>query len=269
MDLGTVLGLVFAGLVITVVMVLDGGSPMELFAHPQTILLTLGGSIIAASISASLSTLRTLPKLIMQAVRGSEHKPEEAIEILVKMADKARREGLLALENETQAVNDPFLSKGITLVVDGVDPAEVRKILEIEMEHTRERHTKGISLLTAAGGYAPTFGIIGTVMGLITVLQQLDEPGKLGKAIASAFLATLWGLLSANLIWLPLAGKLKTKSEDEMAYRKLLITGILGLQAGENPRLIKDKLNAFLPPKTRETEGEETGVKKAQVEAEA
>ena len=155
------------------------------------------------------------------------------------------------------------------LVVDGVDPAQVRAILEIDIEHMRERHAANYGLFSAAGGFAPTFGIIGTVMGLISVLKQLDDPSKLAGSIASAFLATLWGLLSANLIYLPLGGKLRAKSEEEAAYRTLLMEGILSLQAGENPRIVREKLGAFLPPKAREKEEKGKGKEKAKAEAPA
>lgn len=254
MDIGTIIGLILTTVIIVVVMIMDGGSPAELFHHPAAILLTLVGSFVGASISVSLQTTMSLPKLLMLTVMGKKIDYANAIESLVSMADKARRDGLLALEAESQNVDDPYLRKGLMLVVDGTDPAQVKSILQIEIEHMKERHHKGIGLLEAAGGYAPTFGIIGTVMGLISVLQQLDQPDKLGKAIAGAFLATLWGLLSSNLIWLPLAGKLKFNSDEEVAYRHLILEGILALQAGENPRLLSEKLNAFLPPKIRTTD---------------
>ena len=153
------------------------------------------------------------------------------------------------------------------LVVDGTDPDQVRAILGLEINNMKERHAQGAGFLNAAGGYAPTLGIIGTVMGLITVLQKLDSPGELGHAIAGAFLATLWGIMSANLIWLPLGAKLGSKSEEEVAYRQLLVEGLLGLQAGENPRLIKEKLSAFLPPKTREALDEAGGAQTAEAGA--
>ncbi len=251
MDLGTIIGLVLTTVIIIVVLIMDGGSPAELFHHPAAIILTLGGSYMAAAISVPLKNALSLPKLIMLAFMGTKTDPTAAIESLVSMADKARRDGLLALESESQNVNDAFLRKGLMLVVDGVDPAQVRAILNIEIEHMEERHAKGYGILEASGAYAPTYGIIGTVMGLISVLQQLDKPDTLGKSIAAAFLATLWGLLSSNLIWLPLAGKLKNNSEAETTFRHMMLEGILALQAGENPRLLKEKLSAFLPPSTR------------------
>jgi chemotaxis protein MotA len=168
------------------------------------------------------------------------------------MADKARREGLLALEEESKKVEDDFLRKGIMLVVDGIEPAQVQAIMELEISQMKERHEEGINFFVQAGGFSPTFGIIGTVMGLISVLKQLSDPDKLAASIASAFLATLWGLLSANLIWLPIGGKLSTRNYEEIAYRKMLVEGILSLQAGENPRLIREKLLTFLPPAVRD-----------------
>jgi chemotaxis protein MotA len=153
------------------------------------------------------------------------------------------------LEDDSKKITDKFLKKGIMMVVDGVDPEQVSAILETTVDQMRSRHKQGIGFFTAAGAFAPTFGIIGTVMGLISVLKQLDNPSALGEAIAAAFLATLWGLLSANLIYLPIAGKLKAKSEDEAHNRYMQLEGITSIQAGENPRIVRDKLTAYLAPK--------------------
>jgi len=267
MDLATIIGFIAGVVIIVVVMIMDGGSPAELFAHIAPIILIFGGSIAATTISVPLNVISRLPKLIMLAVTSKKMEANEAIEILVRMADKARRDGLLALEEESKKISDEFLKKGVMLVVDGVDPAQVRTILEIDIEHMSERHAQGYGMLSAAGGFAPTFGIIGTVMCLISVLKQLDDPTKLAGSIASAFLATLWGLLSSNLIYLPLAGKLRAKSEEEVAFRTLLMEGILALQAGENPRIVREKLGAFLPPKVRGLkEGEAAPAKKGKAE---
>ena len=251
MDLATILGLVLALVIIMMVMILDGGSPAELFGSPQAILLTLGGAFVATVISYPMKSLGLIPKWFVLAVKGQKTTPLSTIDTLAKMADKARREGLLALEDEAKKIPDEFLKKGIMMVVDGVDPSQVRAIMEIEIHHMQERHAQGINFFAGAGGYGPTFGIIGTVMGLISVLQKLDNPGTLGKSIASAFLATLWGILSANVIWLPISGKLRTNSEEEVTYRNMCLEGILSLQAGENPRIVREKLSAFLPPKAR------------------
>jgi chemotaxis protein MotA len=256
MDLATIIGLVSGLVIIAVVMILDGGSPAELFAHPQAILLTVGGAFVATLISYPMKALGLIPNWFKIAFLGG-HKanPMESIDLIAKMADKARREGLLALEDDAKKIKDEFLRKGVQMVVDGVDPSQVRAIMEIEIHNMQERHAQGINFFSAAGGYGPTMGIIGTVMGLISVLQKLDNPGTLGKSIAAAFLATLWGILSANVFWLPISGKLRANSEEEAAYRHLILEGILSLQAGENPRIVREKLSAFLPPKQRQGEG--------------
>jgi chemotaxis protein MotA len=248
MDLATLIGLVAGLIIIVVVMIMDGGSPAELFAHPSALILIIGGSLAATTITTSLGVVTKLPKLMGQAFTTHKFDVVGSIELLVKMAEKARKEGLLALEEESKNVTDKFLQKGLMMVVDGVDPAQVRAILETNIEQMRGRHRGGINFFSAAGGFAPTFGIIGTVMGLISVLKQLDDPSALARSIAGAFLATLWGLLMSNLIYLPIAGKLKAKSDEEAHVRYLQLEGILAIQAGENPYIVREKLSAFLPP---------------------
>lgn len=254
MDLATIIGIGFSLVIVIIVMILDGGSPLELLAHPSAILLTLGGSMVATIATMPFEGVMKIPKYIGKAFLSKKPNLHAIINTLATMADKARREGLLALEEESKKIPDPFLRQGIMLVVDGTDPAQVRAILELEIKNMEERHELGINFFNTAGGFSPTFGIIGTVMGLISVLKQLDDPGKLAKSIAAAFLATLWGLLSANLIWIPIGGKLALRSREEAAYRKMLMEGILSLQAGENPRIIKEKLSAFIPPSERSAE---------------
>lgn len=261
MDIATIAGLGLALAAIITALILDGGSPAELFAAPAAILLIFGGSLGASIITSPLALVFKLPKFIMQAFTTRKFDSKGTIELLTKLADKARREGLLALEDDSKKIEDKFLQKGISMVVDGIDPEQVSAILETTVAQMRARHKQAMGFFTAAGAFAPTFGIIGTVMGLISVLKQLDNPGALGEAIASAFLATLWGLLTANLIYLPIAGKLKAKDEEEAHDRYMQMEGILAIQAGENPRIVRDKLNAYLSP--AEVKGEEEAEKKA------
>jgi chemotaxis protein MotA len=248
MDIATIAGLIAGLTTVVVVLIMDGGSPAELFAAPSAILLIIGGSLSATIITTPLKTALKFPKFIMQAFTTHNFDIKSTIELLTKLADKARREGLLALEDDSKKVKDKFLQKGLMMVVDGVEPEQVKEILDTTIEQMRSRHKQGIGFFTAAGGFAPTFGIIGPVMGLINVLKQLDNPSALGEAIAAAFLATLWGLLMSNLIYLPIAGKLKSKSEEEARSRYMQLEGILSIQAGENPRIVKDKLSAYLAP---------------------
>lgn len=257
MDLSTILGLAAAFGCVIIALYMDGGSIQELFAHASALILTVGGAVGAGMISFPLPTTIGLPKLFAKAFAGSKENLEETIETLVKMSDKARRDGLLSLEEDAKKIEDEFMRKGVMLVVDGVDAQQVRAILESDTKLMRHRHDQGIGLLAALGGYAPTLGIIGTVMGLINVLKQLSEPEKLGEAIGAAFLATLWGIMSANLLWLPISSKLRVKSAEEAEVRALITEGVLALQAGENPRIVRDKLNAFLPPNKRPKDGEE------------
>ena len=252
MDLATIGGLGLTVVVVVVVLILDGGTPAELFAHPSAILLTFVGSFVATAVTVPLNVVISLPKAVMKAIFQPKTNTKEAIDLLAIMADKARREGLLALEEESKTIEDDFLRKGIMLVVDGTEPEQVRTILELDIHHMEARHAVSYGFFNTAGGFSPTFGIIGTVMGLISVLKSLSDPDALAQSIAAAFLATLWGLMSANMIFLPLGGKLSAKSHEEATYRHMLLEGVISLQAGENPRLIREKLLVFLPPNARE-----------------
>src|SRR5579872_6805814 len=176
------------------------------------------------------------------ALMSKPDPPDETIAQMVEFAERARREGLLALEEVTKSVEDPFLRKGIELAVDGTDPEELREILENDIASFRAEQKAGAKFFENMGGFAPTLGIIGTVIGLVHVLQNLSDPGKLGPLIASAFVATLWGVMSANVFWLPIANRLKRVSEIEIHHRELLIEGIISIQAGANPRIVQQRL---------------------------
>lgn len=165
---------------------------------------------------------------------------------MLVFAEKARREGLLALEQDVMEINDPFLQKGIQLVVDGTDPELVRNILETKLTFLEERHQKGRGLFSTMGQLAPSFGLIGTLIGLIQMLSQLDDPTNLGSGMAVALITTLYGALLANLLFNPLAGKLRIRSLEEVLLKEVMIEGVLSIQAGENPRIVREKLNAFL-----------------------
>ena len=255
MDIATIFGVILALTSILISLIMDGGTPAELFAHPAALIIIFGGSLGATIITSPLQTAMKLHLYVMQAFTTRKFNAKETIELLTTLADKARRDGLLALEEDSKKIDDEFLKKGIMMVVDGVDPEQVSAIMESNISQMRVRHKQGITFFAAAGAFAPTFGIIGTVMGLISVLKQLDNPSALGESIAAAFLATLWGLLSSNLIYLPISGKLKSKSDEEARSRYMQLEGILSIQAGENPRIVRDKLNSFLTPKEIASEG--------------
>jgi chemotaxis protein MotA len=185
---------------------------------------------------------------IKRAFLGKPGKPDELVDTMVKLAEKARREGLLALEDAIRNVADPFLKRGLQLAIDGTDSEELREILEGEVDAKRKADKAAAKIFADMGGYAPTIGIIGTVIGLVHVLSNLSEPATLGEMIASAFVATLWGILSANVIWLPINNRLKRLSEVECGQMELVIAGIINIQAGANPRLVAQKLRSLLPP---------------------
>ena len=257
MDIATLVGLAVGFGAIILAMIMEGGNPAALVTHPSPIILVLGGSLGATMMGITLKDLMVVPKaLIKTFMPGSQPEPAEAIEQMVLFADKARRDGLLALEEEAKGIDDEFLRKGIQMAIDGTDPETVRDVLETEIAGLRERHKVGAQFFNNLGAYAPTVGIIGTVIGLTHALEELDDPSAIGPLIGAAFLATLWGVMSANLIFLPLGTKLKRTSAEEVAYKELVLEGILSIQAGSNPRTVAEKLKSFLPPGERDDVGE-------------
>ena len=238
----------FGGLLLGALM---EGSAVGAFFNVPAALIVLGGTFGATLASTSMEAMKRIPALYKKAM--SAEKPDLAgrVELLVSLADRARRDGLLALEGEIEQLDDEFTRKGLQLVVDGTEPELVLQVLENEIDGTNARHAVGRSVFEKAGGFAPTMGIIGTVMGLVHVLENLDAPETLGPAISGAFIATLYGVASANVIFLPVGNRLKHISDSEVALRELTIEGVLAIQAGDNPRIVADKLMAFVPPEER------------------
>jgi chemotaxis protein MotA len=247
LDVGTLAGLGLAVAAILGSTIMEGGSIAALFS-PSALVLVVGGTLGATIISNGLKEVLALPRLLAQTLRSQAYDPEAAIERLVHLAQKARREGLLSLESEIAEIEDPFLARGLQMVVDGSDIEAVRSVLETDIAFMERRHSVGATIFETAGGYAPTMGIIGTVMGLIHVLSNLSDSNKLGAAIASAFLATFYGIFTANVFWLPVASQLKAKTQREVDGRALCLEGILSIQSGDNPSTVRDKLAVFLPP---------------------
>lgn len=258
MDISTILGLVLGIGAILLSLIMDGGSLASLFNVPA-IMIVFGGTIGAALISFPISYIKGLPGVIKHAfLPGNSLDELSTIALMTKMAEKARREGLLSLEDEIQGIKDEYLRRGTQLVVDGTDPEMVRAIMEIDLLKMQHRHENSFGVLEAMAGYAPTMGIIGTVMGLIKVLGELSNPEGLGPAIAVAFVATFYGVFTANILWMPLASKLKKRSEAETLVRELVVEGLLSIQAGENPRIVQEKLLVFLSPSRRTKSGKQT-----------
>jgi len=247
MDPAAIVGLVLALGAIFGAMILEGGSPMAIFLVPPLILVfigTLGACLAGGTVPSMLTAFKWL--IFSFTAKKPDH--ESVVEPLVKMAEKARREGLLALESEMDTINDPFMRRGLQMAVDGTDPDDLFDILSAEVKAKKASAGVGASFWTDAGGYSPTIGIIGTVIGLIHVLENLSQPDKLGELIASAFVATLWGVLSANIMFLPWAKRIKYLAAQEGGRMELIIDGVLAIQAGANPRVVATKLKAKMTP---------------------
>jgi chemotaxis protein MotA len=266
MKVSSVIGLVvaIAGLFLGATM--EGSNPMAIL-NPSAKLIVLGGTLGAVITGTSFDSVKAIPKLYMKAFNTAPPDLNAKVAELVGYAESARRDGLLALDEVTSSIEDPFTKKGLQLVVDGTDPDLVADILEGENDAMRKRHAAAVQPFDKAGGYAPTMGIIGTVFGLIHVLANLDKPATLGPSISAAFVATLIGVASANVIYLPIGARLKQLSQEELHARALIVEGILSIQAGDNPRVVQEKLITFVPPALRTAEGEGAGADAAKAAA--
>ena len=259
--IGLIIGMAGIGLGATI-----EGSSVAAIINPSAMLIVLCGTLGATIVGANFDAIKNIPKMFGKVFNSPVRDLNALVAELVGYAESARRDGLLALDEQTAAIEDPFTRKGLQLVVDGTDPDLVADILEAENAAMKKRHATGRQPFEKAGGYAPTMGIIGTVFGLIHVLANLDAPETLGPSISSAFVATLIGVASANVFYLPLASKLKQISEEELHARALIVEGILSIQAGDNPRVVQEKLITFVPPALRKPEGESSGAAAAEID---
>ena len=247
MDISTIVGVVASLAIVFTVQILEGGSPASILLIPS-MLLVFGGAFMAGMAGGVLKDATGIGKQMQKAFLAKVTPPTKLVENIVKLAERARREGLLALEDAVKTVEHPFLKRGLQLAIDGTDPEELHDILHAEIAAKKKADKAGAKLFENMGGYAPTIGIIGTVMGLVHVLANLNKPAGLGEAISAAFVATLWGVLTANLLWLPLAARLSRLSGVEAEEMELVVDGVLAIQAGSNPRLVAQKLRSLLPP---------------------
>jgi len=249
MDLATIIGIVLAfGLV--GMGIVTGGSPM-IFVDVPSMLIVFGGTIGCALVNYPLGHVLGVVGVIKNTIFAKVENPAQVIERFVDYANRARREGILALEPVVKEIDDPFLKKGIQLTVDGMEPEVIREILEIEISAMEERHDTGAEIVSTLGAFAPAMGMIGTVIGLVQMLQNMNDPSSIGPSMAVALITTFYGAILANLIFNPMAGKLKTRSKEERLIKEMILEGIIAISKGENPRIVEDKLNSFLPPKLR------------------
>lgn len=251
MDKATLGGLLLAVISILACALLEG-SPMAALVNLPAFILIIGGTLGVTIMSFSMSTAIDVARIVKNAFQSKKLDLNDTVGRLVRFAEIARKEGILALEAEVGKIEDPFLKKGLQLVTDGVDIKVTEDILENDLNYVEERHHVGEAFLSTMGGYAPTLGIIGTVLGLVNALGRLENPAEMGHAIASAFIATLYGVTFANVVFLPLGAKLKVASQEEVLVRQAMIAGILSIVTGDNPRITEEKLKVFLSPKKRE-----------------
>lgn len=252
MDLGTGIGF-FAGIGFIVWGIMLSGS-LGTFMDTASIFIVLGGTIAATLISFPLKNVLNTFKVVKNVFTEKDSKADELIKEIIDLANIARKEGLLALEEAVNNTENTFLKKGIMLIVDGTDPELVRNILETELIFTEERHGEGQGIFETMGTFAPAFGMIGTLIGLINMLKELEDPSTVGPNMSVALITTFYGAVLANLIFLPVANKLKGRSKKELAKKEMMVEGLLSIQAGENPRIIEEKLKTFIAPQFRERE---------------
>ncbi|NLB64110.1 MAG: motility protein A [Fibrobacter sp.] len=250
MDIATVIGLLL-GVYLIVFWGIGDPASIIMFIDIPSIAIVLGGSVAAMLVSYPFSSLIGVFGILKQAFLPQKFAPEGVVKTVVSFAEQARREGILALENRLEELDDEFLKKGIQLAVDGTDPNIIREILVSELNGIEERHGAGAQLFDDIATLAPGFGMIGTLIGLVLMLANMSDPSAIGPAMAVALITTLYGSLVANLFATPIAIKLKNYSGDEMLVKNMMLEGIMSLQSGENPRLVEWKLLAYLSPDLR------------------
>ena len=249
MDIATLVGLV-SGITLVLVSIIMGGNPTVFWSVPSLVVV-MGGTLAATLINFPLGDVLSVLNTVRNAFFHKSNAPESLIPKLVSFATIARREGILALESHASEAGDEFLEKSVQLAVDGTAPELIKDILTTELAFMEDRHAMGQAILLAMGTFSPAFGMIGTLIGLVQMLATLDDPSTIGEGMAIALLTTLYGALMANVVFLPAAGKLKVRTSNELLAKELVIEGILSIQSGDNPRVVEQKLKAFVSPAVR------------------
>lgn len=250
MDIATVVGIFVAfGLVIAAI-----AKDIMVFVDIPSVLIVFGGTIGAVLICYPLGQVLGVMGVVKKTFLFKLDKPADIIARFMEYANKARREGILSLEPLLKDIQDDFLRKGLQLTVDGMEPQAIQEILETEIAYLEERHQTGAEILATFGTYAPALGMIGTVIGLVLMLKTMNDPSSIGPSMAVALITTFYGAVLANLVFNPMSAKLKNRSKEEVLIRGMILEGILCISKGENPRIIEEKLNSYLPPKQRKTQ---------------
>lgn len=251
MDLATIIGIVTGfGLVI---LAMASGGGLAWFADGPSAMIVFGGIFGAVLINYPLTTVFRVMNVAKNVFFKKGQDPERVIQRLVEMSKISRREGILALQKVAPQLKDPFFAKGVGLMVDGIEPESLAKILETELESVAERHRLGAEIFTTMGNFAPAMGMTGTLIGLVKMLMQMNDPSTIGPSMSVAFVSTFYGVILANLVFYPIAGKLRMLSGQEQLVKQLIIGGILSVQNGDNPRVVEQKLHSFISPEKRKS----------------
>ena len=250
MDLATLVGIGLAAFGILFGQFLEGGSVLQIL-QPTAALIVFGGTLGATMIGFPMSAMKQAAADFLHILKDETLNPNAIIDQIIQFTNKARREGIIALEKDAGNIEDEFFRKAIMMAVDGSEPKELRETMEVELQYMEERGETSVKVYEAAGGFCPTIGIIGAVLGLIQVMQNLDNIEEVGHGIAVAFVATIYGVAAANIIFLPAAGKLKIKHRRKIVLKEMMLEGTLGILEGQNPRLIEGKLASFLDEDTQ------------------
>ena len=251
MDLATLIGIICAFSL--VIVSISMGSGLGLFIDLPSAMIVLGGTIGATMIHYPLKDLLGLFKVVKNVFFSEVWKGREIVEMFVDFANRSRRDGILALESELWRIDDKFLTKGLQLAIDGMEPQAIQEILETEIDYIQERHRAGAEILSTMATFFPAMGLIGTLIGLIQMLKTMEDPSTIGPSMALALITTFYGVVGANLVCLPMAGKLRKRSQDEAVIKEMVISGIISVTSGENPRIVEQKLHSFIPPNSRES----------------
>ncbi|SET80376.1 chemotaxis protein MotA [Oceanobacillus limi] len=246
-DFLTPIGITFGFIMIMLAILTKGGTEgVNSFLDIASIFVVIGGVIGSLLINFKVEQIKLTNKVLKEAFRQNNQRLPALITLFISLSERARREGILALENEIDDVEDPFIKKGILLAIDGVEPEVIQDIMSAELTAMEERHYRGRMIIEKCGEYAPAWGMIGTLVGLVLMLNSLEDPATLGPNMAVALLTTLYGTILANLVFLPMASKLEIKTEEEVFLKQIIIEGVIGVQSGQNPRILEEKLGAFL-----------------------
>lgn len=250
MDIATLIGiLVSFGLVIISIMI---GGEGTWFINAPSVMIVFGGTMGATLLAYPLADVLSVFKVAKHVFMHKSHSVSELIPMIAGFAKKARQEGILSFESQLADIEDPFLVQGIQMAIDGMETSAIEDVMTTEIYYLEERHRLGADIFSTMGAFAPAVGMLGTIIGLVQMLMQMEDPSQIGAPMAVALLTTFYGTILANLLFLPVAGKLKTRSKQEILLKQMMLQGVVSIQSGDNHRVVEQKLKAFIAPRARQ-----------------